>query len=181
LLGRHALTSFFLWYDGVVLHCLLIAAVLGVLNAILAAAAWNFVRNVPQRPLKVRLLAAGLGAAGGSALAMPQVYVALDLLGFEGEGAGIMAAFTFPMVLPLVSGIAAWLFAEMLGGRSARPARALAFSTGAAFVAALVSLVPLLFLPTKLPRAPGYALVFGLIIAASVLGVRHEAKRCTPR
>jgi hypothetical protein len=165
----------------VVLYCLLIAATLGVLNALLAAAVWSFVRNVPQRPLKVRLVAAGLGAAGGGALALPQVHVALDLFGFEGEGAGIMAGFTFPFVFPLVVGTAAWLFAEMLGGRSPRPARALATSTGAAFAAALLVFVPLIFLPIQLPRAPGYVLVFGLIIAASVFGIRHEAKRCTPR
>ncbi|XYH94984.1 hypothetical protein ACMHYB_45325 [Sorangium sp. So ce1128] len=133
---------------------LLIAGVLALVNAVIAAGMWSALSKHTNRPRFARTIGSLLGAATGAWSAGPQLeylfqYLCdgLQRLEFCGEPAGIAIFFIYPFSLPVTTGLATWLLAEIIGGRTSNsPFTGALCVLGAAIGAALVFL-PLFFIP----------------------------------
>jgi len=133
---------------------LLIAVVLTFVNALIAGGMWIALSKHTNRPRFARAMGALLGAATGARGASPQLdyvfqYLCDDLrrLEFCGEPAGIAIFFIYPFFLPVTTGLATWLLAEIIGGRTSNsPFTGALCVLGAAIGAALVFL-PLFLIP----------------------------------
>jgi hypothetical protein len=156
--------------------CLSIAAGLGALDAALAATLWKLLSRQVKRAWLARAAATLAGALIGAWLAEPQLELVVDTLGYREEAAGMAVALTYPLSLPVTTGMAAWLFAETIGGRSARPLRAAVLSCAGSIVGAVVVFVPMFFIagPLQLMSA---AVVIGIPAAGSLLALAPTRNR----
>jgi len=133
---------------------LLIAGALALVNAAIAAGIWIAFAKHTNRPRFARAIGALLGAATGACSAHPQLHYVFQYLcdrmwrlEFCGEPAGLAMFFIYPFSLPVTTGLATWLLAEVIGGRTSKSlASAGLCLLGAAVGAALVFL-PLFFIP----------------------------------
>jgi hypothetical protein len=160
---------------------LLIAAVLGLGDLLIAVAAWRVCSRVAKRPRAAWAAGGLLGAAGGALLALPQLELVVEQLGFRSEAAGLAIAFTYPFSLPAMTGLGAWLVAETTGGRSAKPWRAALCSCGGALVGAALFFVALFFTPVahklELSRNVYQLMALSMTSAGSLAGLSLEKRR----
>jgi uncharacterized membrane protein len=157
------------------LVCFVIAVMLDMCNALVAIVTWRLLPKGMRRPLNVRLFGAALGAVGGALLTRPQLEVLVQYLGYTGEAAGMVVLFAFPFALPVSVGLAAWLLAEAVGGRSPKLGRALGMSCLGALLGGALAFLPLFFVPGATRFIP-YAVAIALPIVGAVLGLLLEGR-----
>ena len=112
--------------------CLLIAGVVLLLNCSLAAGAWTLLAKQVPRPWLARAGGALIGAAIGGWVSGPELgYVAARVCEQLRSEVLCNASFLvpvfylYPFILPATVALSAWLLAEIIGGRGARPLFAL--------------------------------------------------------
>jgi len=140
---------------------LLIACVLALANTVIGAGIWVALAKRTKRPRFARATGALLGAAAGAWGASPQLeYVfrylcdGLQRVDLCGEPAGIAIIFIYPFSLPVTTGLATWVLAEIIGGRTSNsPFTATLCVLGAAIGTALAFL-PHFFIPGALHYRP---------------------------
>jgi hypothetical protein len=157
-----------------VIYFLEIALLLGLCDLVVAAAVWRLLARPAQRPYKARIIGATLGACLGAWAAEPQLDRVVRQLGLIQEAGGIAMAFTYPLSLPLTTGIVGWLLSELIGGRSTRPARAAALSCAGSLGGAVVGFLVFVFAPFEraiVPIALDESLIFGpLVLVPPIAG-----------
>jgi len=157
---------------------LLIAAVVATCDVLLAAVAWKALSRDSRRPPLARAIAAIAGAVAGAWLTEPQVGLVVGQLGYFEEAAGLAIGFTYPFVLPVTTGMGAWLFAETMGGRSATSWRAASKSCAGALIGATLVFLPIFLAPSAFTFLEiGRPITLGVPIAGSLLGLAIESRK----
>jgi hypothetical protein len=158
---------------------LMCLGVLAVGEALAVAGVWRLLPGDSPRPLLVRAGGAIAGGPAGALIAEPQVAFIIQKLGYIQEAAGMKILFTVPFLLPLTTGLAAWLLSEVLGGRTRKPFRnALSSVIGAALGAGLV-FVPWFFM-SPAPAWISYPILMGVPAAGSTLAILISARGVVP-
>lgn len=163
----------------------LLFGIVVLVNAAIAAGAWVFLSRVTSKPLLARAAGALVGAAVGTSLAFPQLSlvfeVVCDVLPRERFCDLAFAApvlYVYPFVLPVMTGLSTWLFAEVVGGRGVRPLFTLGWTVLGSVLAAALVFSPLLFIPGATHVLHGLILGASWIVpAAGALAALALARR----
>jgi len=175
--------------------CLLVAAILILLNAGAVAVAWRFLAKRAARPRLARQAGALLGAAGGAWAAMEELVYLTDRVCsyFQRDtmcnaSLPVPALYLFPLALPLTTGLYAWLCAEIIGGRTHKPLFAVGWTFAGALLASAAVFLPLVLAPgfwEVIPSAmrepimitlPGIGALLALALAHRAVRFRDEHK-----
>lgn len=141
--------------------CLLIGGTLILFNAGLATAVWLV---LAKRMARARLARAGgalLGAAVGAWAVAPELSYLTDWTCEHFPFASMCNAslpvpvfYVYPFALPPTAALSAWLFAELLGGRTLKPRFTLGWTVAGALLGAAAVFLPLFFHPYALDVLP---------------------------
>lgn len=127
-----------------------------------------------------------MGAAGGAWGAASQVLYVTERVCEHSERDWLCQAalpvpmlYVYPFALPLTTALYAWLFAELVGGRTVKPLRTGAWAVAGAMLATVMVFVPIFFIPgvegaipspmrkPLIVAAPAVGAVLALVIADS--------------
>ena len=160
---------------------LLDVAVLGLCDVLLAVLAWRLLARSTQRAPLARTAGAIVGGLAGAWLTEPQLGLVVERLGYWSEAAGLAFGFMYWFSLPVMTGMGAWLLAELAGGRSAKPWRAALFGCAGALVGTALLFVPIFVTPSALAlnvsRDLGQLISLGLTSAGAAAGLALEKRR----
>jgi hypothetical protein len=155
---------------------LLIAVVVAMCDALLTAVAWKTLSRDSRRPPLARAIGAIAGAVAGAWLTERQLDFVVWQLGYFQEAGQLAIGFAYPFVLPATTGMGAWLFAETMGGRSARPWRAASKSYAGALIGAALVFLPMFLVPNAF-LGIGHPIALGVPVAGSLLGLAIESRK----
>ena len=155
-------------------------AAVGAGDVLVAGAAWRLFSKATPRPRLAGTIGAILGGVAGALVAEPQVAEVTHQLGYIEEAAGMKILFAFSFLVPLTTGVTAWLLSELLGGRSDRRFRQLILGVlGAALGAGLV-FIPAFFM-SPAPAWISYPILVSVPAVIAALAVDLSARwSCRP-
>jgi hypothetical protein len=148
------------------IYCLFIAGIIGLCDAVVAVVAWAILSRRTSRPVFLRAVGSAVGASAGAWGAGHQLESAMPWFGLYHESAQLTIMFAYPISLPVTTGLATWLLAEVIGGRGPKPAVTVAVSMLGALLGTCV-----IFLPWFFVRGfeVSFPIMIGVPIACSVL------------